>query len=131
MPKDKSTILIVDADLTLASKLTDMLYSMGSVGVVLHAYTYSEAVHVLKHRNVSVLVVSITLPGRNGIELLRTLRDADYKAHVVMMSKYPNNYYRALCTSLGASYFFDKADDLNKLPFIVSELQLDSATNSN
>jgi two-component system, NarL family, invasion response regulator UvrY len=131
MKKEKLAVLVVDADFAVASHLTDMLYRSKPVGLVLHASNYSEAVSVLRQRNISVLVASVILPGRTGIELLRTVRDTGHKAQVIMTCSNPNNYYRELCRSLGAAYFFDKADDLSKLPFIVSGLQMDGSPGVN
>jgi DNA-binding NarL/FixJ family response regulator len=124
MEDKKIIVLIVAADFAIAKKLSELLYEVGSVGLVLQAHNYSQAVNVLRHRNIAVAVVDIALPGRNGVELLRTMHDADYRAQTLMISDHPSSYYRDLCSSLGASYFFDKSDDFDKIPFIVAQLQL-------
>jgi DNA-binding NarL/FixJ family response regulator len=126
MQDEKLSILIVDNDFEVAKKLTRLLYGIKQVGLVLHASTYSEAVNVMRHRNISFLLVEIVLPGRNGIELLRTVHEAHYNAEVIMMGKNLNNYYYELCNSLGAIYLFDKSDDLKKIPFILLHADMKS-----
>ena len=122
MQKEKLVVMVVDDSIAVAQRLTSILYGMKSVGLVLHAADYDKAMDLLNHCSVSFLLVDINLPGKNGIEILRSIEKTGYNAKVMMISNQDNSYYREICASLGASYYFDKSDDFDKIPFIISQL---------
>ena len=123
MQKEKSVVLVVDDSDAMAHKLAEVLYEAGTADVVMFASTCDQALSILQQRETSVLMLDINLPGKSGIELLRSIHEADIKTKVMMISNNSNSYYRDLYNSLGASYFFDKSDDFDRVPFIVSQLQ--------
>lgn len=123
MKKEKS-VLVVDDCPAIAQRLADILYQTGTADVVMFASDCDQALNILQQRETSVLLIDINLPGKSGLELLRIVHETDIKTKVMIVSNHSNNYYRDLCNSLGASYFFDKSDDFDKIPFIVSQLQL-------
>jgi DNA-binding NarL/FixJ family response regulator len=114
---------VVDDSDAMANRLAEVLYEAGTANVVMFASTCDQAMSILQQRETSVLMLDINLPGKSGIELLRSVQRADIKTKVMMISSYSNSYYRDLSSSLGASYFFDKSDDFDRIPFIVSQLQ--------
>lgn len=128
MQREKLVVMVVDDHIPVAERLTNILYSMDSVGLVVHAPNYDAAMDLLSHCSISFLLVDINLPGKNGIEILRSIGKSGYKAKVMMISNQNNSYYRELCASLGASYYFDKSDDFDKIPFIITQLQLNDPT---
>ncbi len=115
--------MVVDDSIPVAQRITSILYGMESVRLVLHAPDYDKAMALINSCEISFLLVDINLPGKNGIEILRSAGKAGYKGKVMMISNQDNSYYRELCASLGASYYFDKSDDFDKIPFIISQLQ--------
>ena len=123
MQKEKSVVLVVDGSDATAHKLAGVLYEAGTAEVVMFASTCDQALSILQQRETSVLMLDIDLPGKSGIELLRSVQGTDIKAKVMMISNHSNSYYRDLCSSLGASCFFDKSDDFDRIPFIISQLQ--------
>jgi DNA-binding NarL/FixJ family response regulator len=124
MQKEKLVVMVVDDSIPIAIRLTNILYGMESVGLVLHAPDYEKAMAMLSNCSIPFLLVDINLPGKNGIEILRSINKMGYKTKVMMISNQDNSYYRELCASLGACYYFDKSDDFDKIPFIISQLVL-------
>jgi len=130
MQIDKLVVMVVDDCIAVSQRLTSILYGMKSVGLVLHAPDYDKAMDLLNNCSISFLLVDINLPGRNGIEILRAIGKAGHSAKVMMISNQNNSYYREICASLGASYYFDKSDDFDKIPFIISQLVQNSEPNA-
>jgi DNA-binding NtrC family response regulator len=124
MKNQKHTALIADSDYSAVTKLTNILYRMNSIGLVLHASSYKEAEEILKSNNVSILFSEVKIPGSNGMALLKILHRKKQEVRIIMLSNQANSYYRDLCTSLGATYFFDKSDTLEKIPMILYQLEL-------
>ncbi|HVM88043.1 MAG TPA: response regulator [Puia sp.] len=124
MRNKEASALVVDNDVKNIRELTKILYNTRLFEMVFQALNYSEAVFILRKRNIHLLLIEILLPGRNGIELLRTIRDSRYNAETIMLYGQPNNYYRNLCISLGASCFFEKTENLNKIGDIATQLIL-------
>jgi DNA-binding NarL/FixJ family response regulator len=122
MKKERS-VLVVDDCPAIAERLANILYKAGTADVVMFASDCDQAFNILQHRETSVLMIDINLPGKSGLELLRMVHETDIKTKVMMVSNQSGNYYRDLCSSLGASYFFDKSDDFDRIPFIVSQLE--------
>jgi len=130
MQKEKLVVMVVDDSIAIAQRLTNILYGMESVGLVLHAADYDKAMALLSHCSIPFLLVDINLPGKNGIDILRSISKTGYKTKVMMISNQSNSYYRELCASLGASYYFDKSDDFDKIPFVISQLVLNEQANT-
>jgi two-component system chemotaxis response regulator CheY len=123
MQTEKLIVLVVDDSIAVAERLTNILYGMESVRLVLYAADYDNAMELLNHCNIPFVLLDINLPGKNGIAILRAIRKTGHQAKVMMISNQDNSYYRDLCGSLGASYYFDKSDDFDKIPYIITQLQ--------
>ena len=124
MKTQKHTALIADSDYHTVTKLTKILYRMNSIGLVLHASSQKEAEEMLKSNSVSILFSEIKIPGSNGMALLKTIHQQKQGPRVIIMSNQSSSFYRDLCTSLGATYFFDKSDTMEKIPMILYQLEL-------
>ncbi len=68
------------------------------------------------------MILDICLPGQNGIEVLKDIRDKKLPIRVLMMTNYPYPQYREKCKGLGADYFFDKSAEIEKIPDVIMEL---------
>ncbi len=67
-----------------------------------------------------IVLLDINMPGKNGIELLKYIREKQADAEVVMLTNHSDGYYRDQCTELGARYFLDKSNDFSLVPEIIS-----------
>src|SRR2546426_2085775 len=111
MEKTKKTILIVDDSQLIAERLVIMLKELTIVGSIAKASNYTEAVELLIVANPDVVFLDIHLPGRNGIELLKFIKNNYPLKKVIMLTNESGDYYRNLCAKAGAAYFIDKSKE--------------------
>jgi two-component system, NarL family, invasion response regulator UvrY len=59
----------------------------------------------------SVVLLDIALPGRDGLEVLQALRKQYPQLPVLMLSTYPEKQYAVRCLKLGAAGYLNKSAD--------------------
>ncbi len=100
------TVLIVDdEDLTLRNLSTGLRQEGFEV---LTAASGEEAVRIFREQNPDVVLVDIVLPGINGIDVLRQIKEADSSAVVIMMSAHPIVDQAVEAMELGAFHYLAK-----------------------
>lgn len=58
-----------------------------------------------------VVLLDIAMPGRDGLDVLKQLRDEFPALPVVMLSTYPDRQYAVRCLKLGAAGYLNKSAD--------------------
>ena len=115
MTEGKGTVLIVDDDHSIRRVLREFLNSKGFVA---HAASLAEeALEVLNEIEVDLVITNINMPGMNGFELTRLIKDR-FQSHVIILTG-----YRETCTQEDARHI--GADDLLYKPAKLKDL-LDS-----
>lgn len=122
MEKEKLTIMLVEDSRIIKERLICMLKELRNVQQVLQAGTYDEAFHLLQQGVADVLLLDIGLPGKSGIDILRSINENKWELTIIVLTNQADDYYKDLCLSLGAGYFLDKTKDFEKIPGIVAEL---------
>ncbi|MBS1564523.1 MAG: response regulator [Bacteroidetes bacterium] len=118
----QKTILIVDDSIIIIERVAEILKDLDSISGVTQVHSYDEAMESLKQQRPDIVLLDINLPGTNGIELLRHLKQSDPSITVIMFSNRGNAYYKDLCKRLGADFFVDKSRGFEQLPGIISAL---------
>ncbi|OQP65677.1 response regulator [Niastella populi] len=126
MPGSKLTVLVVDDSVMFRQRVICLLNDR-NLNPVLQACNYEEAVNWLLQTEVHLALLDISMPGKNGIELLKLIRCRYPGTKVWMISNHADEYYKQLCLSTGADYFFDKSLDFeeieNRTSMICNEIQ--------
>jgi response regulator of citrate/malate metabolism len=125
MKKEELVVLIVDDSPLIAERLTRILKGLKNVKQVLHAGSFTDAMNILSVLKPDLMLLDINLPDKSGIELLRTISINKWELMVIMFTNHSSDYYRDLCKSLGAYYFFDKTNEFEKIPDFIRHVQLD------
>jgi DNA-binding NarL/FixJ family response regulator len=128
MGKKKFTLLIVDDNNFFIDRIVCLLNETKMIGDLKVANSYSEAVTSLKGKTPDIVLLDINIPGKNGIELLREIREAALECVTIVMSNHDSEYYRDQCKKLGADHFLDKSSDFGMLPSIIKALDTYSST---
>ena len=71
-----------------------------------------------KHGEPDVLVMDVGLPGKNGIEILKSLREEYPRLKVLMVSMYPEDQYAVRAFRAGAFGYLNKGSAPEKLLFL-------------
>jgi PAS domain S-box-containing protein len=106
-------LLIIDDDVAVRRLVSNRLATQG-VSVTC-ASTIAAALAELAHASFDVAILDLALPDGSGLDLLRTLRDADSSTHVIILSAAGSEADRVDALDLGA-------DDYVVKPFFVREL---------
>lgn len=123
----KMKLLIVDDEPALCNVLSDRLTVLyGITPDVCHSGL--EAVEKIRHTTYDVIVLDIEMPGMDGMETLRRIKEISPKTQVVMFTGHGSEDRRMLSETLGAFNYVDKIDGLSKLaPMIEGAYRLRKA----
>ena len=105
-----SLVLIVEDNLTFRNSLREMLtVRFPTVGIE-EASDGDEALLIIGRTEPDLVFVDIKLPGRNGLELTRTIKSANAGINVIILTSYDIPEYREAALRSGASHFFTKGN---------------------
>lgn len=121
MPR-KLTILIVDDNMNFVDRMINLLEDADNIGYINVGGNYDEARRLLDTEDPDVVLLDINLPGKNGIELLKLIRQDRRTCEVIMITNHADEYYRQQCRDLGARHFLDKSNDFGLVPGIIKEV---------
>ncbi|MES2016354.1 MAG: response regulator transcription factor [Pseudomonadota bacterium] len=108
MPADTIRVLLVDDHAIARNGLRLMLGTVPDIAVMAEAGDAQQAQQIAREQQFDVALLDITMPGRNGLELLKLLR-ADYpRMAVLMLSTYSEEIYAVRALRLGASGYLTK-----------------------
>ena len=120
--KIKHEILIVDDSPLIIERLKDMLEESENVNAILEAENFEQAREIVTGKKPTVVVLDISLPDKNGIELLQFIKRNYPQTAVIMLTNQVNNHYKKLCLKSGATAFLDKTKDFEQVVGIIAEL---------
>lgn len=105
-------IAVVDDDDRFRLSLANLLRSYGMLTSVYHsAYQYLAA----DTGSVDGLVADLQMPGMDGIELLKAVRTSGRPIPVFLLTAFPEEAVQRRAQAAGASCFFSKPVDAEKL----------------
>jgi two-component system nitrogen regulation response regulator NtrX len=106
------TILLVDDEKSILKALKDILADEGYQTVL--AGSGEEALSVVKERPVDLVLLDIWLPGKDGVAVLREVKEVLPELPVIMMSGHATIETAVTSTKLGAYDFIEKPLSLEK-----------------
>jgi DNA-binding NtrC family response regulator len=112
-------ILIVEDEKILADSMA--LYLERHAYATAVAYTGEESLQLAEENSPDVMVVDIQLPGVDGLEVLRRIREASPSTEVVMMTAYASIATAVEAMKRGAFDYLSKPLDLDELCVVVDK----------
>jgi DNA-binding NtrC family response regulator len=110
----KNSILIVDDEAIVRESLKDWLKDAYEVAT---AETGEEALELLEKRDFDVLIVDVRLPGKNGIKVLREVKEVKPHIKSIVITAYPSVELAVEAMKVGAVDYLIKPvipDDLER-----------------
>ncbi len=109
-------LFVVDDHAIVRRGIVQVLCEHPEVQIVAEASDYAGLRSELKkHGEPDVLVMDVGLPGKNGIDILKALRDEHPKLKVLIVSMYPEDQYAVRAFRAGAFGYLNKASAPDKL----------------
>ncbi len=101
-------ILICDDHKIVRDGLRQILRQLLSVSLIAEAAAGNEAIDLLRKDHFDILLLDISLPDSNGLEVLQTVKAKWPSTNVLMLSMHPQEQYAKRAFSLGASGYLTK-----------------------
>ena len=76
----------------------------------------------MRQVQIDVLLLDINLPGKNGIDVLKALREENPRLKVLMLSMYPEDQYAVRALKAGAYGYLNKASAPEQLLDAVAQI---------
>ena len=117
-------VLLADDSGLILERLKEMLSiyrQVEIVGTFENGTDTLEAIRILKP---DLAIVDIKMPGISGLDILKKIRKEDKTVKFIILTFYSSDYYRQMAIQNGADYFFNKADDFDKVSLALAEMLL-------
>lgn len=101
-------ILICDDHKIVRDGLKQILIQLGGSTIIGEAGNGNEVLNLLKKETFDILLLDISLPDMNGLEVLQSVKEKWPSMNVLMLSMMPQEQYAILALKLGASGYLTK-----------------------
>jgi DNA-binding NarL/FixJ family response regulator len=91
--------------------IRDTLVEAVDIQVTGESGSYAEVRELLRQVPCDVLVLDLNLPGRGGLEVLASLKEAGSSVRVLIVSMFAEDQYAIRCLRAGAHGYLNKAGD--------------------
>lgn len=104
-------VLLCDDHAMIRRGIRETLSEAVDIQVTGEATSYAEVREALRTLPCDVLILDLNLPGRGGLEVLSSLREANSPVKVLIVSMYPEDQYAIRCLRAGAQGYLNKAGE--------------------
>jgi two-component system response regulator DevR len=108
-------VVVADDSALVREHLVALLSTVDHVRVVGEAENTPELIGLIDVLHPRVVVLDISMPGGNGIKALQHIKQVYPETLVIMLTNHSNEFYRKKCLGAGASFFFDKTCEFEKV----------------
>jgi DNA-binding NarL/FixJ family response regulator len=108
-------VFLVEDSQLLRSRLEALLGAIPGMSVVGHATGARQAVDAILAARPDAVVLDLHLDQGNGFDVMKALREAVPDIAVYVLTNFPSEPHRRKAEGLGASGFFDKSGEFEKL----------------
>jgi DNA-binding NarL/FixJ family response regulator len=115
-------IVIVDDHPLFRKGLEEMIHSDGTFAVCGEAGNASEAMEVIRKLNPDLAIVDISLPGANGIELIKNVRAEFPKVPILVLSMHDESLYALRALRAGAEGYVMKHEAMANVIHAIREV---------
>jgi two-component system, NarL family, invasion response regulator UvrY len=107
--------LISDDHAIVRKGLRDLLVEAFPEAVFFEAGNSQEAISIVTKQPIDVILLDISMPGRNGLDTLKQMRQLGIKAPILMLSMHSEDQYAVRVLKAGASGFINKETATDQL----------------
>ena len=111
----KIRILIADDHPIVRAGFKLVIWDTQDMTVADEAGNGQEVLNLIRKKDYDIVLLDISMPGRNGLEVLKDLKAEKPKMPVMILSIYPEEQYAVRALRAGASGYMTKASAPNEL----------------
>ncbi len=115
-------VFIVDDHAILRRGIRDILTDGEGIEVVGEAQEYNELRGKMRTVQIDVLLLDVNLPGKNGIDIIKSLREENPRIKILMLSMYPEDQYALRALKAGAYGYLNKGSAPEQLLDAVAQI---------
>src|SRR5207237_1366794 len=115
-------IVIVDDHPLFRKGLEQLIHSDGAFAVCGEAGSAAEAMSVIRKIKPDLAIVDLSLPGANGIELIKNIRAEFSKLPVLILSMHDESLYALRALKAGAQGYVMKQEALENVMIAIREV---------
>jgi YesN/AraC family two-component response regulator len=118
-------IVIADDSSLMRDRIKSLLDSFKNITEVYEAENGVEALQLIMEKEPDLAILDIRMPGMNGIDVLKKIRELKMKVKVCILTNYPYPQYKKKCFEAGADYFLSKTEDFEKINVVINNMLQD------
>lgn len=107
----KIEVLLADDHTIIRQGLKQILSDVEDISVEGEAANGNEVLLRVRERNWGVVVLDISMPGRNGLDLIKILKDEKPELQILILSMHHEEQYAVRALHAGASGYLTKESD--------------------
>jgi two-component system, NarL family, invasion response regulator UvrY len=116
-------VIVIDDHAIVRRGIVEILAERPDLTVVSEAADYGQLrTQMRQHGEVDLLVMDLSLPGKDGIEILKALHGEYPRLKVLIVSMYPEEQYAVRAFKAGASGYLNKASAPERLLEAVEQI---------
>lgn len=101
-------VILTDDHAVVRRGLRQIVADAGDIEVVGEAQDYGELAALMRGTECDVLLLDISMPGKNGLEVLKIVRERNPRLPVLILSTFPEDQYALRALKAGASGYVGK-----------------------
>lgn len=112
---NKPKILIVDDHSMMRSGIKSLFQDINEWEIIKEATNGVEALNVYYELNPDIIILDISMPEKNGMEVAEEILASNSQVGIIMLSMYDDEEYIGKCVELGVKGFLIKSDSGEEL----------------
>lgn len=101
-------VMLADDHAVVRRGLRQIMADAGDIEVVGEAKDYADLSALMRTAECDVLLLDVSMPGKNGIEILKIIRERQPKLPILMLSMFPEDQYAMRALKAGAAGYITK-----------------------
>jgi len=115
-------ILIADDSGIIRDRVKAAIHGISAEDQIHEASTIEDTLNRLEAISPEVIILDLRMPDGSGTDVLKTVKACPDPPVVIVFTSYPYPQYRRKCMDLGADYFFDKSENIEKLTDVIARI---------
>jgi two-component system invasion response regulator UvrY len=108
-------VLIAEDHTIVRLGLKQLLEETGKIKVTAQSTDYPETIKAIRTHELDIVILDISIPGKNGIDILKQIKDEKPGLGVLILSMHPEDQYAVRAIKAGASGYLTKHTAPEKL----------------
>ncbi|WP_068242530.1 response regulator transcription factor [Hydrotalea flava] len=119
-------VLLIDDSTIILTVMSEVLASISCVASIKTSSAPVQALQTIEEFKPDVLLLDINMPEKNGIEVLKEVKEHYPAVKVIMLTNHSTEYYRNTCYNIGAYHFIDKANEFDQIAPLMEKISTES-----